>query len=118
MTPNHFQFTGFEPSKYFSDAANHTLHQMLELVPTDVSHSAYFTKVDNQYECRLELFSHSGKFIAESLNDDAEVALQNVNTQVREFIEKWHATRFVDPKSDLWPFALKHEGADTLEKSI
>jgi hypothetical protein len=112
----HFQFSGFEPSQVLTDTANHTLRELLELIPADASHNAYFTKSSQSYECRVEIFSHSGRFLAESQSDEAEEALQDVDLKVREFLRDWHNTRCVDPSMDLWPFSIKH-GSDVPDEA-
>lgn len=88
-----FQFFGFEPEREFRDAAERRLHRLLDLFPHGSVAVALLEKTEHGFRCAISMYTKHGPFLAESCQDEADVALVHVVRSLTTRIENWSKAR-------------------------
>ena len=92
--PVHFK--DFTPPQGLALYADSVITRLTDLVPTDSTVIASVAKTLGNYICKIEILSHIGSFVAEIKGEEPKKTIEGAEKKIKEFISKWHKTRFLD----------------------
>ena len=91
---NAFDFKNFKPGMSLYQYAMHHLSEVSELAPYDATSLAEMEKKSKGYDCSIQIYFPWGLLGAKAEANQAEEAIDNVTSLIKQKIAKWNGTRF------------------------
>jgi len=88
-----FNYIGFEPGAELEKSAEKTLERLMAASPYGSMAVAMLEKVENGYECAIEIYSRNGSIIARASSQFPGGALDVVSKSLARKIKRWKVSK-------------------------